>query len=163
MLSGKGQNKNSMNENLNKNTKKGKLQLSILKDEYKLCIALRVLFAVEKKNNNDSPRNPLPQKFSRVYLYYLLVYMRYSHLQPNVYMETMLVKKSCHEVVLEAIMENNGCVQEANWYHASCCFCFHIGVRLFYGFIQYSWLLFDTPKPLYQKKNGVRSWALLSF
>ena len=38
-----------MNENLNKNTKKGKLQLSILKDEYKLCIALRVLFAVEKK------------------------------------------------------------------------------------------------------------------
>ena len=47
--------------------------------------------------------------------------MRYSHLQPNVYMETMLAKKSCHEVALEAIMENNGCVQEANWYHASCC------------------------------------------
>ena len=77
-------------------------------------------------------------------------------------METMLAKKSCHEVALEAIMENNGCVQEAiGVMHVVV--CFHIGVRLFYGFIQYSWLLFDTPKPLYQKKNGVRSWALLSF
>ena len=151
-----------MNENLNKNTKKGKLQLSILKDEYKLCIALRVIFAVEK-NNNDSPRNPSPQKFPRVYLYYLLVYMRYSHLQPNVYMETMLAKKVVMKLHWRQLWKKKMGVCRRQIGIMQVVVCFHIGVRLFYGFIQYSWLLFDTPKPLDQKKNGVRSWALLSF
>ena len=37
-----------MNENLNKNTKKGKLQLSILNDELKLCIVLESYLLLRK-------------------------------------------------------------------------------------------------------------------
>ena len=37
-----------MNENLNKNIKKGKLQLSILNDEHKLCIVLEFYLLLRK-------------------------------------------------------------------------------------------------------------------